>query len=272
MNLKNTSFITYQKNKIDILVKTNIPPEWTECFIDKFGEQKEIENGETIYYLRNKIIKVFDPILERNIVIKSFKLNKIYDRLRFRFLASKAERSLKAARELEKINLKTPSPIAVIEKRGKTNELLFSYYITEYLDYDFNLLEIAKDFDHQERDKIKKLMPQLGQEVKKMHEAGIAHNDLHAGNILVKNYETKPELYYVDLNRARIKEKLSKKDKINDLKRLKFTEAEKEIFFKNYSPDKWRYYKNEVSTARKKRRKFVKMKHKIRSFLGIKKD
>ena len=266
------SFISYKNNNIDISVKTSISPEWIEYFINKFGDQKEIENGETIYYLRNKIIKVFDPILDRDIVIKSFKLNKVYDQLRFRFLDSKAERSLKAARELEQLNLKTPSPIAVIEKRGKTKELLFSYYITEYIDYDFNMLEIAKNFKHPERDKLKKLMPQLGKEVKIMHEHGLVHNDLHAGNILVKNFDNRPQFYYIDLNRARLKESLSEKDKINDLKRLKFNETEKEIFFKNYSPDKWCYYKNEVAKARKKRRKFVKTKHKIRSFFGTRKD
>ncbi|ADQ15538.1 lipopolysaccharide kinase InaA family protein [Halanaerobium hydrogeniformans] len=272
MKSKNKSFISYQKNNIDILVKANTPPEWIKYFIDKFGKEKEIKIGETIYYLRNQLVKVYDPILEMDIVIKSFKLDKLYDKLRFRFIPSKAERSLKIARELEKIKLKTPAPIAVIEKRGKTNELIFSYYITEYLDYDFNMLEIAKDFNHPERDKIENLMPQLGKEVRKMHEAGIVHNDLHAGNILVKNYETKPELYYIDLNRGRIKEKLTKKDKINDLKRLKFTEQEKDIFFKSYSLNKWEYYKKEVSAARKKRRQFVRMKKKLRSFFGIKRN
>ncbi len=73
------------------------------------------------------------------------------------------------------------------------------------------------------------------------------------------------------MNRARIKAEPSEKNKIDDIKRLKFTEEEKEIFFKNYSPNKWKFYKEKVTAARKKRRKFVKTKNKIRNFLRIKK-
>lgn len=272
--IRENSFISYQKNNIDITVKSSISEAWIRYFIENYciNQKEDIEKGETIYYLRNQIIKIFDPILNKEIVIKNFNLERAYDQLRFRFLDSKAERSLILARAIKKIGLKTPVPLAVIEKRGKTNQLIFSYYITDYVDYDFNMLEIAKDFDHPERYKIKKLMPQLGREIRRMHKANIVHNDLHAGNILVKDFETKPKLYYIDLNRGRIKEELSEKEKIDDLKRLKFTEQEKKIFFKNYSPDRWKYYRDTVSKARQKRRKFVNTKNKIRSLLGIKKD
>lgn len=270
--IKDNSFISFQKNNIDIKIKASLNPKWTDSFLSNYCAEAddEIKSGDTIYNIRNQLVKVSDPILEKEIVIKNFKLERTYDQLRFRLLPSKAERSLKIARALKKAGLKTPEPLAVIEKRGKTNELLFSYYITEYIDYDFNMLDIAKDFEHPERYKIKELMPLLGKEVKRMHKANIVHNDLHAGNILVKDFETNAKLYYIDLNRGRIKEKLSEKDKINDLKRLKFTDQEKKIFFKNYAPGKWKYYKEKVSEARQKRRKFVRTKNKIREFFGIK--
>ncbi|MEC9489389.1 MAG: lipopolysaccharide kinase InaA family protein [Halanaerobiales bacterium] len=271
--LKNNSFISFQKNNVDIKLKSSLPENWLDSFLAQYcnnQEGEEIEKGETIYNIRNQIIKVTDPILHKKIVIKNFKLERTYDQLRFRLLPSKAERSLKIARALKRAGLNTPSPLAVIEKRGKTNELIFSYYVTDYVDYDFNMLEIAKDFEHPERYKIKGLMPQLGKEVKRMHKANIVHNDLHAGNILIKDFETKPKLYYIDLNRGRIKDELSEKDKIDDLKRLKFTDQEKKIFFKNYAPGNWKYYYKKVSEARQKRRKFVKTKNKIREFFGIK--
>jgi len=272
MNLKNNSFITYKKNEIEITVRSDLDSNWVNSFLDKFCDDQAVENTKILYDKRNTITKIADPILQKEIAVKEFHLDKTYDQLRFRLLPSKAERSLKIARALQKIGLKTPAPLAVIEKRGKTNELIFSYYITDYVDYDFNLLDIAKDFKHPERYKIRELMPQLGKEIKRMHQANIVHNDLHAGNILVKDFENKAKLYYIDLNRGRVKEQLAEKDKINDLKRLKFTDQEKKIFFKNYSPGKWKYYKEKVSVARQKRRKFVNAKNKIRKFLGIKKD
>ncbi|MFW5988209.1 MAG: lipopolysaccharide kinase InaA family protein [bacterium] len=271
--VKENSFITFQKNNIDIKIKSVLSENWIDSFLKQYcsdKKEKEIQKGETIYNIRNQITKVSDPILNKEIVIKNFKLERTYDQLRFRLLPSKAERSLRVARALQRVGLKTPAPLAVIEKRGKTNELIFSYYVTDYVDYEFNMLDIAKDFEHPQRYKIKELMPQLGKEIKKMHKADIVHNDLHAGNILVKDFETAPKLYYIDLNRGRVKHNLSEKDKIDDLKRLKFTDQEKKIFFKNYAPGKWKYYKEKVTEARQKRRKFVKTKNKIRKFLGIK--
>ena len=270
MSLKNKSFINYKNGEIDITVRSDLDPKWTDSFINLFCDENSAESTRILYDKRNTITKVKDAILKREIAVKEFHLEKTYDQLRFRLLPSKAERSLKIARALQKIGLKTPAPLAVVEKRGKTNELIFSYYVTDYVDYDFNMLDIAKDFEHPERYKIKELMPRLGKEIKRMHKAGIVHNDLHAGNILVKDFETKPKLFYIDLNRGRIKDKLSEKDIIDDLKRLKFTDQEKKIFFKNYAPAKWKYYKEKVSKARQKRRKFVKTKNKIRKFLGIK--
>lgn len=272
MSLKNNSFINYKKDNIKIIVRSDLDSEWVEMFLEKFcsDSQRDFKNSKILYDKRNTITKIEDPILEKVIAVKEFHLKKTYDQLRFRIISSKAERSLNLARALRKIDLKTPEPLAVIEKRGKTNELLFSYYITEYVDYDFNMLDIAKNFEHPERDKIKKLMPQLGREISRMHKANIIHNDLHAGNILVKDFETHPKLYYIDLNRGRIKDQLSKKQRIDDLKRLKFSDEEKKIFFKNYAPVNWKDYKKEVIEARKKRRKFVNAKNKIRKFLGIK--
>lgn len=271
---KINQFISYKKNNIDVKVSSEIDEKWVEYFIEKYckNNKEKIKSGETIYYIRNQLVKIFDPILEKDIVIKKFNLKKMYDRIRFRILSSKAERSLKIARALKKAGLKTPEPLAVVEKRGKTNEIIFSYYITDYINYNFNMLKIAENFNHPKRSEFKELLPQLAKEIKKMHKANIIHNDLHAGNILVKNKGAKQSFYYVDLNRGRVKNELSEKDKIGDLKRLKFTNQEKNIFFKNYAPKKWEYYKKEVAKARERRRKFVNIKSKIRSFFGIEKE
>src|SRR6056297_3132884 len=201
MNLKNKSFISYKKDKIEITVRSDLDHKWIDSFLNQFCGDNSAASKQILYDKRNTITKINEPILKKVIAVKEFHIEKTYDQLRFRLLPSKAERSLKIARALGRAGLKTPSPLAVIEKRGKTNELIFSYYVTDYVDYDFNMLDIAKDFKHPERYKIKELMPQLGKEVKRMHQANIVHNDLHAGNILVKDFEQKPKLYYIDLNR-----------------------------------------------------------------------
>src|SRR6056297_3092702 len=237
MNLKNKSFISYKKDKIEITVRSDLDHKWIDSFLNQFCGDNSAASKQILYDKRNTITKINEPILKKVIAVKEFHLEKTYDQLRFRLLPSKAERSLKIARTLRRAGLKTPEPLALIEKRGRTNKLIFSYYISEYVDYDYNMLDIAKNYNHPEREKILKIMPQLGKEIRKMHDAGIIHNDLHAGNILVKEINNKNELYYIDLNRGRVKSELSDKERINDLKRLKFTEHEKEILFKNYAPD-----------------------------------
>ncbi|RCW45008.1 lipopolysaccharide kinase InaA family protein [Halanaerobium sp. MA284_MarDTE_T2] len=265
---KNYSFISYKKDNIKLKVRENIDFNWINVFLENFCCKKEFDSSQILYDKRNTIIKINDIFLGKEITIKEFHINKKYDDLRFRVIPSKAERSLEIARALINLGLKTPAPIAVIEKRGDYRKLLFSYYISEYIDYDYNMLDIAKNYNHPERKKILSLMPQLGKEIRKMHDAGIVHNDLHAGNILVKENNGKSELYYIDLNRGRVKSNLSDKERINDLKRLKFTDREREILFKHYSPDRWKYFKEKVAEARRKRRKFVELKNRIRSIFN----
>ncbi|MBM7556942.1 lipopolysaccharide kinase InaA family protein [Halanaerobacter jeridensis] len=246
---------------------------------DKYGVEKLkkiVENinsylntGTKIYNERNLLVHIESDIASSNsdLVIKKFKLNRKYDKLRFCFLDSKAVRSLRMALALQKIDIKTPEPVAVVEKRGKFNQIIYSYFITKYLDYDYNLLDIVRDEQHPMRKKVKNLVPHIARDVRKMHDAGIIHNDLHAGNILVEDINSEePQLYYIDLNRARIKGELDDKERIKDLARLKFTNEEQRIFMKEYAPNNYNEFLDEMKEQRRRRVKFMEFKNKLKSF------
>ncbi|MBM7622952.1 lipopolysaccharide kinase InaA family protein [Sporohalobacter salinus] len=238
-------------------------------YLDSFD--RNFKKGNAIYDKRNLLTKVeFNKELgiKKDIAVKKFKLTRTYDKFRFCFLDSKAVRSLRIALALQDIGVKTPKPVAVVEKRGRFNKLLYSYFITEYVDYDYNLLDIAKDYDHSLRNKLKDWLPQIAQDVKKMHEVGIVHNDLHAGNILVKITEDNPQFYYIDLNRGRIKSNLSRKQKVQDLARFKFTSEEQEIFMEYYAPNNYRQLLDLMIKQRKRRQKFRECKEKLRRFVS----
>lgn len=230
-------------------------------YLDSFD--REFRAGNAIYDKRNLLTRI-EPNKElgikEDIAVKKFKLTRTYDKLRFCFLDSKAVRSLKIALALEEIGVKTPSPVAVVEKRGRFNKLLYSYFITEYVDYDYNLLDIAKDYDHSLRNKLKDWLPEIACDVKRMHEAGVVHNDLHAGNILVKLTEEKPEFYYIDLNRGRIKSSLSRKQRVKDLARFKFTSEEKELFMEHYAPDNYQELLDLMIKQRERRERLLNLK------------
>ncbi|SJZ46812.1 lipopolysaccharide kinase InaA family protein [Selenihalanaerobacter shriftii] len=234
-------------------------------FISGFDEENK--RGDTIYDKRNSLIHINinqELGIKEDIVIKEFKLTRKYDKLRFCFLNSKAIRSLDIALALEKINVNTPKPIAVIEKRGKFNKIIYSYFVTEYIDYDYNLLDIVKDDNHPLRGEVINFLPQIAQDVRKMHEAGIVHNDLHAGNVLVDNIDENPKFYYIDLNRGRIKEKLSTKIKLKDLARFKLWPKEWEIFMKNYAPENHQDLLDLMIKQREKRKRFLNFRRKLK--------
>jgi len=212
---------------------------------------------------RNKLLKIeknLDLGIKKDILIKEFKLKRVYDKIRFKFLKSKAFRSLEIALKLESIEVKTPKAIAVIEKRDRNKNIVFSYYISEYVDCKYNLLEITRDPKHKYRRYVKDYLPQIGKDLRKMHENGLVHNDFHPGNILIKNIDTMPEFYYIDLNRGRIKNKVNTRNRITDVIKINIYEEEEEIFIKNYCPEDWENWLLKLRINRANRKKIRKIR------------
>lgn len=193
--------------------------------------------GRTFHDYRNVLVRISqnDELgIKKEIVAKKFKLVRKYDRFRFRFLPSKADRSLVIATALLQNGLNTPRPVAVIEDRDKFNRLYDCYYLTEFLEYDCSFSEIANKLN--DRAMKEKIIIEAGLQIRLLHDSGIVHNDLHTSNILIKNITTEPELYFIDLNRARIKVSLSLKTRAKDLGRLSFNRTEQLVFLKSYDP------------------------------------
>jgi tRNA A-37 threonylcarbamoyl transferase component Bud32 len=247
-----------------------IAEDWqNEPFINFVKEiPTRFEKGNVIYNERNTLVTFRakeNNCLINDIVIKKFNINKKYDRLRFKFIKSKAVRSLIITNALNHIGVKTPKPLAVVEQRGKSKELVYSYYITEYIPYDYNLLDIINQKDHPYHHQIINFLPYIAEDVRKMHDAGIVHNDLHAGNVLIKNIDSSPEFYYIDLNRARINGKLASKKRMKDLARFDFSQNEQEVFLRHYAPEGYSELLNLLFKLRKKRENAIKRKRKIKN-------
>lgn len=267
--LKKIDYIREQDDKGEKLLW--IDKEWNSNEFRNYVEHisKSEYEGNFMYDKRNSLIRIKareQAGIKKDIVIKKFKFTRKYDQLRFCFLKSKAIRSLRMALALEKIKVKTPRPIAVIEKRGSFNQIIYSYFVTEYVDHDYNLLDIVKDYNHPRREQVKSFLPQIARDIRKMHDVGIVHNDLHAGNILVKELDKNPEFYYIDLNRGRIKKELSVKKKVKDLARFKFKKEEQKIFLKNYDPNRYRELLELMIKHRKSRERILKFKRKLEDF------
>jgi len=220
-------------------------------------KEKSFRNKRNQLFLINANENLGIP---KDIIIKKFKLLRFYDRFRLRFQKSKAVRSLEIGIALFELGIKTPKPIALVEMRNSLHKILSSFYITEFEKYDYTLKKIIKDKNHPFHKKIHTFLPRIAQDIKKMHDTGIIHNDLHVGNILIKNLSSNPGFYYIDLNRGRIKKKLSINKRLKDIARLRLNKDEQEVFLKNYDPIFSEKLLNELIKYRNQRRRFIRFK------------
>ena len=262
-----SQFIGYQytdESKVYRLIK--VAKDWDSPQFREFLNNIEtyFEPKHAFHNYRNVLIRfVPDETLgiKDEIVVKKFKLTRKYDRFRFHFLTSKALRSLEIALTLMQNGLKTPRPLAVIEERGKYNSLVNCYYLTEFLKFDCSFSQVIKEFD----DELKgKLVAETARNIRLMHDAGIVHNDLHASNIMIKNPEAVPELYFIDLNRARHKKDLSVKIRAKDLGRLDLDQPDQACFFSNYDCQKDRHLLAEIDKAHHRRENWLAFKRVFR--------
>ena len=194
--------------------------------------------GTTIYHERNRLDAVdADPThgIPHPILIKRFSMARRYDQLRFHLLDSKALRSLRIAQAMLRLGVNTPRPLAVIDERSRMNRLLHSTLITEYLPHAFAMLRFTAV--HPLWPKIRPYLPTIARDLRKLHDAGIQHNDFHGGNMLVSESEDGYSFSYIDLNRARIRTSLSLAERMKDVARFALTGDDRQVFLDAYWPE-----------------------------------
>lgn len=141
---------------------------------------------------------------------------------------SKAARSFKAAAHLEAHGVATPSPLAYLE-RWEDGRLKEAYFLSGYLgglkSLKNELLQIYAA--NGPCSALVDLLKQVGSAMRRMHDSGFYHRDLGNQNIelsLTPAGEVEA-VYFLDLNRSRIREKLSAKERAQDFSRLKLPSA-----------------------------------------------
>jgi hypothetical protein len=156
------------------------------------------KEGETIYNIRNKI-KVFNTAGNERIVVKSFKVPLLFNRIVYTcFRSSKAERSYKHALELIDRQINTPPPVAYIEMR-KNSLLAESYYVSIYKEYPGNMQELRCRPLEDKKD----LACAFARFTADIHEKAIYPLDYSPGNILYEKVGDEYRFCLIDLNRMR---------------------------------------------------------------------
>jgi tRNA A-37 threonylcarbamoyl transferase component Bud32 len=148
-----------------------------------------LKNGNTSTVA---LVKVGD----RSLVVKRYNLKSVWHALKRCVRPSRASISWRNAHRLMSLGIKTPKPIAFVERRfGPLRTEAF--FITEYVDginaYELFHAEVAKEISRTD------LIKQFGRLFQMLADASISHGDAKATNFII----TKDALSLVDLDAVR---------------------------------------------------------------------
>jgi hypothetical protein len=172
-----------------------------------------IEN--TIKNERN-IIKI-DNCQGYRLNIKMFKkitlINKlVYGHLRI----SKAKRSFMAANKLISKGIHTPEPVGYTEIYNRWGIIRHCYYVSLQQKYDYDMGEVG------ENEKYTGLAGEFSTHMaEKVHPAGVWHNDLSGGNILITEEANGTHSFsFIDLNRVVFKKRIPPRKGLKNMNKI----------------------------------------------------
>jgi len=158
-----------------------------------------LQEDNTVICDRRNVIKIIN-FKNKKYVVKSFKVPHLLNRVIYGlFRSSKAKRSYINSKKLLAKGINTPVPIGYIEF---TSSIFFdkSYYISEYIDFDFEIRAVLSDKNFPNREE---LLNSFMEFTSLLHQKGIYHIDYSPGNILVRKDNNKYSFSIVDVNRMK---------------------------------------------------------------------
>ncbi|HMP73773.1 MAG TPA: lipopolysaccharide kinase InaA family protein [Kiritimatiellia bacterium] len=136
---------------------------------------------------------------------------------------TKAFRSWRVARHLQDAGVGTPEPVGYVE-RWEGARLVEGCYISRFEEGVTNFRDELYRLYSEDPvcSKIMTLMGRVAVAIRAMHDAGVVHYDLGNQNILLRRAgeEDWRDVGFIDLNRARIREEVSAKERARDVSRI----------------------------------------------------
>ncbi len=169
-------------------------------------------------------------------VIKRFKWRGIQNFLLSPLKDSKAFKSYLAACHLLRHGLLTPMPLGAVNLR-KLRFIRSNVYVTESIENYIDLKSYRDSTPHGPAG-MTEVLKMLAEYVTRMHDSGLLHRDLNLSNFLLAGARGEYKLYLIDLNRCRLKSRLSSEQRAIDLARLDL-KTWQELFFRHYCSDRF---------------------------------
>ena len=152
---------------------------------------------------RNQALQAHAP---EGVVAKVYRYTSRWDRFRYRFIPHRARQEWRALKHFQAAGLPTAKPLAVAEARER-GKIVAGGLILSFLSHSKPLGERLHELFWQGPairaalpvpDEAHQLLARAGELVRRMHEQGVWHRDLHSSNILVS--ETDGSLSLIDLH------------------------------------------------------------------------
>jgi hypothetical protein len=158
-----------------------------------------------------------------DVVVKSFTCGGVVEPIRSAYRGTKAWRSWEAALHLHGNGVGTPEPLAWLERK-EDGRVCESYYVARYLPDAVSFKDALIGLYREEPDgtKLMALLQVVADAIRQMHAAGFVHYDLGNQNILLRRAgsHTWHEVCFIDLNRGRIRDAISDRERGRDLSRI----------------------------------------------------
>jgi|GEM_PF-2086682 len=200
----------------------------SDTFSNLLKQQREVKIQKI---KRNIIFDVKTPELTplglEWINIKSEKSITLSKSLSANVRGSKAQRAFHMACLLTEFNLDTPIPLGYIERRRK-NRIIENYYLSESLQPEFRLRELAQKDD---KSKVAPVLNGVANFANRLHSAGVMHRDMNLGNFLVHRDASGLRIAMIDLNRCVRLPYFPAVMKVKDISRLYWKKFRDDFFY-----------------------------------------
>jgi len=175
--------------------------------------------------------------------LKFFLSRGLFNRIQHFIRPGKTRRGWTNAFRLLERGIATPRPLLGIERRSllfrRSEGLLVVEGIDDAVQFrqEFRSLGKQAELTGNQAEK-RAFLTDFARYVRRLHEAGISHRDLSGGNVLIREApDGKRSFFLIDVNRARIRNRLTRADRIYDLERINIEPDEESLFFKDYATD-----------------------------------
>jgi len=140
--------------------------------------------------------------------VKHYPVHDAAGRLRTFLRPSKALGEFRKAREVARRGIATFTPVAVGERGGEC--ILISRTLENAVPLDTFLLHDLPAMERTAQSEMRKRVAKsLARFVARLHAVGIRHDDFHPGNLLIRNTDSEPEFFLIDLHAVRFRSVLS---------------------------------------------------------------